>query len=107
MAVSDDPNKTAEENLASTSDGSASADEARAMGTNGHDGQAAAEAPPNDVDNTSEVVPVEQKPLSRPALHGSEEEKAKKAAEKPQVVKEVVEEIIEEEEEEDEEIEEE
>jgi transcriptional antiterminator NusG len=80
LAVSDDPNKTAEENLASTSDGSASADEARAMGTNGHDGQAAAEAPPNDVDNTSEVVPVEQKPLSRPALHGSEEEKAKKKA---------------------------
>jgi transcription termination/antitermination protein NusG len=79
LAVSDDPNKTAEENLAATSDSSASADEARAADTNGHDGHASAEAPA-DVDNTSEVVPVEQKPLSRPALHGSEEEKAKKKA---------------------------
>jgi transcriptional antiterminator NusG len=79
LAVSDDPNKTAEENLAAASDSSASPDEARAAGTNGHDGHAAAEAPA-DVDNTSEVVPVEQKPLSRPALHGSEEEKAKKKA---------------------------
>ena len=90
--MSEDPNKTAEENLTSASDSSAPADEVRAAGTNGHDGRAETDAPnaPDaagagelaaEPDDTSEVVPVEQKPLSRPALHGSEEEKAKKKAE--------------------------
>jgi transcriptional antiterminator NusG len=41
-------------------------------------------APPADLaledDDQSEIQPVEQKPLARPALHGSEAEKAKKKA---------------------------
>jgi transcription termination/antitermination protein NusG len=91
LAVSEDPNKTAEESLTAASDGSASADEARAAGANGRDGRveedrpivsgAAASDAAGEEEDTSEVVPVEQKPLARPALHGSEEEKAKKKAE--------------------------
>jgi transcriptional antiterminator NusG len=98
--VSDDLNKTAEEKSTVPGEGSANADAAPSA-SNGHDGRAEADNPivadalaadaagaeelAADEDNTSEVVPVEQKPLSRPALFASEAEKAKKAAEQPAV----------------------
>ena len=64
--MSDEPNKVAEEELATSHAASA-----------GENGTAAPQAEAEEPDN-SEVVPVEKKALSRPALHGSDEEKAKK-----------------------------
>jgi transcription termination/antitermination protein NusG len=79
--VSDEPNKMAEEELATSHAASAGENgtatpQVEAKPQAEVESQADAEGPDN-----SEVVPVEQKPLSRPALHGSEEEKAKKKAE--------------------------
>jgi transcriptional antiterminator NusG len=67
-AVSEELNKLAEDEA--TAGDSAPAEEAARAGENGR-----AEV---DQADTSEIVPVEQKPLARPALHGSVEEKAKK-----------------------------
>ncbi len=84
-AVSDEPNKVAEEELTTAGDSPSAVEEAAVAGENGAVGAKpqAAEAEEADL---SEVMPVEQKPLSRPALHGSEVEKAtkkKKADEVP------------------------
>jgi transcriptional antiterminator NusG len=91
--VSNDPNKTAEDNLTPTSEGSAAVDSVAAAGHNGRSAadnsvdaeslaaDAAGAEELADESDGSEVVPVEQKPLSRPALHGSAAEKAKKKAE--------------------------
>jgi len=78
--VSDEPNKLADE-LATAGDGSPAADEAAPTGGNGRAAsQQAPGAEEADEADVSEVVPVEQKPLSRPAATGSVEDKAKKKA---------------------------
>ena len=80
--MSDEPQNLADDDRPT---GSAPAvEEAARAGENGAavkaaEPQASAEA--DDLDDAAEVLPVEQKPLSRPALFGSEEEKAKKKAE--------------------------
>ena len=74
--MSDEPNNVADEEQTAGKSAS-SVEEAASAGENGIAKPLAAEAEVEEPD-TSEVVPVEQKPLSRPALHGSAEEKAKK-----------------------------
>jgi transcription termination/antitermination protein NusG len=81
--VSDEANKLADE-IATASDSLPAEDQAAPPTDNGRaEPLASAPAAPDleaDDDDASEVVPVERKPLSRPALHGSPEEKAKKKA---------------------------
>jgi transcriptional antiterminator NusG len=81
--VSDELQKLADEQQAAA--GGPAVEEAARAGENGAAEAAsvqAAAAGVEDVDDDpSEVVPIDQKPLSRPALHGSDEEKAKKKAE--------------------------
>ena len=66
----------------STGKSPAAVEEAARAGENGHAAQDSVVPTPAEGDDagSSEVVPIEQKPLSRPALHGSEEERAKKKA---------------------------
>jgi transcriptional antiterminator NusG len=81
-AVSDEANNLADE-LATASESLSAKDQAAPPADNGRaqPSTSAAAAPDLDADDeASEVVPVERKPLSRPALHGSPEEKAKKKA---------------------------
>ena len=72
--MSDEANKVAEDELTTTGDSPSAVDEAAVAGENG---VAKPQAEAEELD-TSEVVPVERKPLSRPALHASEAEKTKK-----------------------------
>jgi len=82
--VSDQPNNPADEQRAGES--AAAVEHAAPATGNGRavpaEGQVAVQSAEADEDDGSEMVPVEQKPLSRPSLTGSEDEK-KKAEEGP------------------------
>jgi transcription termination/antitermination protein NusG len=85
--VSDNPNNVADEPT-TAGDGSPAVDQAAPAGENGRGESAEMSQPTTDQTaeaadeaDASEVVPVERKPLSRPALSGSVEEKSKKKAE--------------------------
>lgn len=88
--MSDEPNNTADREPIAATEASPAGGEAAARSDNGVDRRpTAAETatspalaePAGDEGDAAEIVPVEQKPLTRTALTGSEEEKAKKQAE--------------------------
>jgi transcription termination/antitermination protein NusG len=94
--VSDEPNKAAEDPLTATTDGSLSGGDGAPGAGNGRDNRSAADEPVvqeslaadaagaeelAEEADSAEIVPVEQKPLARTSLTGSEDEKAKKQAE--------------------------